>query len=382
MYILLPTFRIYLPLPAARSSNTFPPSSFLLRTLTCILYITSFFLHMANILIPYPELMGTFESILILHYKFSKSRASLCADLFAKASLDGVASHGANRFPVFLEMIRKGYVDATAEAVCMDSFGFFERWDGKLGPGNLNAHGCMDRAIELAKSNGVGMVALQNTNHWMRAGNYGWQAVDQGCIGVCFTNTKPNMPAWGGSEPKLGNNPLVVAIPRSKGPIVLDMAMSQFSYGKMSSYLREDKEMPFVAGFDSDGGVTKSPKAILEGEMALPAGLWKGAGLSLLLDMLSAYLSGGKSTYQIGENGEEFGVSQVFLCLYPPKLGLGEGREVILDDIIEDLLSSSVFPGKEVRYPGENVLKVRQENRENGVPVDQDIWNSILKELT
>jgi len=337
---------------------------------------------MANILIPYPQLQGTFESILILHYKFSKSRAGLCAHLFAKASLDGVASHGANRFPVFLEMIRKGYVDPTAEAVCMDSFGFFERWDGKLGPGNLNAHACMDRAIALAKAHGVGMVALQNTNHWMRAGNYGWQAVDSGCIGICFTNTKPNMPAWGGSEPKLGNNPLVVAIPRTKGPIVIDMAMSQFSYGKMSSYLREDKDMPFEAGFDRDGNLTKSPKEVIENEMTLPAGLWKGAGLSLVLDMLSAYLSGGKSTSQIGESGEEYGVSQIFLSIYPQKLGLGEGSELILDTIIEDLLSSTAFPGKEVRYPGENILKIREENLLNGVPVNQEIWDNIQKELT
>jgi len=337
---------------------------------------------MANILVPYPQLQGTFESILILHHNFSKQRAGLCADLFAKASLDGVSSHGANRFPVFLEMIRKGLVDPEAEAACMDAFGFFERWDGHLGPGNLNAFSCMERAIAIAKEMGVGMVAIQNTNHWMRAGNYGWQAVDAGCIGICFTNTKPNMPAWGGSEPKLGNNPLVVAIPRSKGPIVLDIAMSQFSYGKMSSYFREGKDLPFEAGFDAKGELTKSPKAILDQEMALPAGLWKGAGLSLVLDMLSAYLSGGKSTAQIGNSAEEYGVSQVFLCLDPSKLGLGEGAESILDGIIEDLLSSAVFSGKEVRYPGENILKIREENLQNGVPVDRDIWNKILKELT
>ena len=337
---------------------------------------------MANILVPYPQLEGTFESILILHYNFTRPRAQLCATLFAKASLDGVASHGANRFPVFLEMIKKGLVDPSAEASCIDAFGFFERWDGHLGPGNLSAYSCMDRAISLAKDNGIGMVAIKNTNHWMRAGNYGWQAVDAGCIGICFTNTKPNMPAWGGSEPKLGNNPLVVAIPRTKGPIVLDMAMSQFSYGKMSSYFREDKDLPFEAGFDAEGDLTRSPKAILDQELALPAGLWKGAGLSLVLDMLSAYLSGGKSTSEIGNSGEEYGVSQVFLCLNPTKLGLGEEAEDILDKIIEDLLSSEVFPGKEVRYPGENILKIREGNLQNGVPVDREIWKNILKELT
>ena len=56
----------------------------------------------------------------------------------------------------------------------------------------------MERAITMAAENGLGSVAMNNTNHWMRAGNYGWQAVESGCIGICFTNTIPNMPAWGG----------------------------------------------------------------------------------------------------------------------------------------------------------------------------------------
>jgi 3-dehydro-L-gulonate 2-dehydrogenase len=215
----------------------------------------------------------------------------------------------------------------------------------------------------------------------MRAGNYGWQAAEAGCIGICFTNTKPNMPAWGGSEPKLGNNPLVIAIPRSSGHIVLDMAMSQFSYGKLKTYLREGKEMPFDAGFDSDGNLTKSPESVIANELALPIGLWKGAGLSLLLDMLATILSGGNPTFQVGESGEESGLSQVFICLDAEKLGIMEWSDQKLDLIIGDLKSSLTFADKEIRYPGENNMKTRQENMQYGVPVDEKIWKSIIKEL-
>lgn len=333
---------------------------------------------MSELRIPYEQLIDTFIHIL-KKYGYSDTKADLCATLFAKASLDGVATHGTDRFPIFLNMIQKGFVKPDKEAEVIESFGFFERWNGNLGTGNINAYECMDRAILLAKKNGIGLIAIQNTNHWMRAGNYGWQAVDEGCIGICFTNTKPNMPAWGGSEPKLGNNPLVIAIPRTKGPIVLDMAMSQYSYGKLSTYLREGKDMPYEAGFDTDGKLIKSPGAILEDEMALPIGLWKGAGLSLVLDILSAFLSGGKATHEFEE--EEYGVSQVFLCLYPPKLGMNIWSEEVLDKIIDDLESSSVYEGKQVRYPGKNILQIRSENLEKGVPVAQEIWDIIQKEL-
>lgn len=322
-------------------------------------------------------MLDAFTSIL-LNLGFSKERAALCAELFAKSSLDGVPSHGLNRFPSFIEMVKEGHVSKDAEPALEEGFGFFERWDGNLGPGNLNAHFAMQRAMDLSREKGTGMVALRNTNHWMRAGNYGWQAVEQGCIGICFTNTTPNMPGWGGSEPRLGNNPLVIAVPRAKGPLVLDIAMSQFSYGKMLQYFKKGEQLPYDAGFDLDGETTKEPGVIIDRQLALPIGLWKGAGLSLLFDILAATLSGGKATHEIGKLEKEYAISQVFLCLYPPKLGMEGFSDDKIDAIIADFKSSPTFDSKEIRYPGENTLAVRKQNMESGVPVDADIWKGVL----
>lgn len=333
---------------------------------------------MSELKIPYTQLVDMLQTILF-QVGFSKNKAHLCAELFSKASLDGVASHGLNRFPSFLKMIEEGFIDIGAEPKLIGNFGFFERWDGKSGPGNLNAYQSMDRAIHLSKENGIGCVALRNTNHWMRAGNYGWQAVDQGCISICFTNTKPNMPAWGGSEPILGNNPLVIAFPRKEGPIVLDMAMSQFSYGKMSQYLKENKEMPFEAGFDHKGRLTKDPGTVMEKELALPIGLWKGAGFSLLLDLLSALLADGNATHEIGQLEVEHNISQVFISLYPPKLGFSTFPEEKINGIINHFKSSATFGSRKIRYPGENVLEIRKKNLAAGVPVDPEIWETVLK---
>ncbi len=333
-----------------------------------------------EVLIPFDRLVETFRLILV-QKGFDDEMAALSADLFAKASLDGVASHGLNRFPSFVSMIDEGYIDVKAKPTLVGAFGFFERWDGNLGAGNCNAYFSMNRAIDLATKNGIGCVALRNTNHWMRAGSYGWQAVENGCIGICFTNTTPNMPAWGGSEPVLGNNPLVIAFPRKDGPIVLDIAMSLFSYGKMSSYLRENREMPFEAGFDRQGNLTKSPAEVIEKELALPMGLWKGAGLSLLLDILAAVLSEGKATHQIGTFDKESGISQVFISLYPPRLGLEEFPEEKINSIIDHFKSSSTFGSEKIRYPGEQTLATRAKNLEEGVPVEPEIWEAVSRML-
>lgn len=207
--------------------------------------------------VPFPELKKQLERVL-LGLGFPSNRARDCARLFAETDRDGVYSHGLNRFPRFLEYISKGYVDIHAEPRLVSGMGSLEVWDGCLGPGNLNARMAMARAIDLARLQGIGAVALRNTNHWMRGGSYGWQAAEAGYIGICFTNTIPNMPPWGGKTPTLGNNPLIIAVPRPDGRhVVLDMAMSQYSYGKLEVMGKANKKLPVPGGFDAGGAFNR-----------------------------------------------------------------------------------------------------------------------------
>ncbi len=198
--------------------------------------------------VPYSDLHNAFERNL-LALGLAPARAELCARLFTETTRDGVYSHGINRFPRFANSIRNGSVHPAAEPERIAAFGGLERWDGNLGPGNLNAHLCIHRAMELAREHGLGCVALANTNHWMRGGTYGWLAADAGLFSLCWSNTLPNLPAWGASVPVLGNNPLVIGIPRRTATgepahVILDMAMSQFSYGALATYARRGQPLP------------------------------------------------------------------------------------------------------------------------------------------
>ncbi|HEV2765713.1 MAG TPA: 3-dehydro-L-gulonate 2-dehydrogenase [Pyrinomonadaceae bacterium] len=322
--------------------------------------------------VPFEGLLAELRRVL-LKLGFEPERAETCARLFAEASRDGVYSHGLNRFPVFVRMVQSGVVDLHARPRLVEARGALERWDGMRGPGNLNAWQCMARAVELSHTHGIACVALANTNHWMRGGSYGWQAAEAGRVGVCWTNTLPNLPPWGASRPRLGNNPLVVAVPRASGHVVLDMAMSQFSFGALASYRRSGRELPVEGGFDSEGRLTRDPAAIEASMRPLPIGYWKGSGLSLVLDMMAALLSGGRATHQIEPELErETGLSQVFIALAPPG---GEGfADELADEIIEHLKGDG---GEPVRYPGERTLATRRENLERGVPVEPSLWQKV-----
>ncbi len=329
--------------------------------------------------IPFEELKKTLSGVLV-RLGFSPERAEQCAHLFAETTRDGVYTHGVARFPRFVAMIRNGSVDAHAEPELKASFGAVERWDGRRGPGNLNARFCMERAMLLGRTHGVGCVALGNTNHWMRGGTYGWQAAEAGLIGLCWTNTMPNMPPWGGVDPVLGNNPLVIAVPRAKGPVVLDTAMSQFSYGALESYRQREELLPVAGGFDSEGKLTRDPGAIETSQRVLPAGYWKGSGISMVLDMMGAMLGLGLATHELGNDPlRETGISQVFLVVNPAPFGAEDERERIADAIVASVQGCTpAEAGRTVRYPGEKTLRTREENTRLGLPVDGELWKQIL----
>ena len=329
--------------------------------------------------IPFTEVRRRLAEVL-RRLGFSDDRAELCAQLFAETTCDGVYSHGVNRFARFIAMVRNGSVNPGAEPQAVARFGAMERWDGQSGPGNLNAHAAMKQAIALSREHGIGCVAMRNTNHWMRGGTYGWQAAEAGAIGICWTNTMPNVPPWGGVEPGIGNNPLVVAVPRAKGHVVLDMAMSQFSYGALESYRKRGEMLPVDGGFDARGRLTRDPAAIEQSQRLLPVGFWKGSGLAVVLDMLAAMSSLGNTTHAIANDPlRETALSQMFVAIDPRGLGEAARMEQIADEVVESLnRSRPAEEGKTVRYPGENTLRLREENRELGLPIEQSVWDEIL----
>jgi 3-dehydro-L-gulonate 2-dehydrogenase len=311
-------------------------------------------------------------------YGFTPEKSELCARIFTENTRDGVLSHGVNRFSEFIEFVRRGLVKAAAEPKLVEAFGAFERWDGQQGPGMLNAQRCMARAIELARTQALGCVALRNTNHWMRAGSYGLQAADAGCIGICWTNTKVLMPPWGSSEPKLGNNPLVICVPAKGGHLLLDMSMSQFSMGRLNIAAKSGEPLPVPGGFDGDGNLTGDAAAILRSQRPLPIGYWKGSGLALLLDCVVSVLAAGQSTFQIGSHADETHISQIFLAIHLEKAGCAETGAQLVEQILGDLHSAEPLdPDEPVSYPGERTRRRRQANAEHGVMVDADIWRAI-----
>lgn len=336
-------------------------------------------MNTAETILVLPQEMKTVFYNTLLRNGFTEAAAKQCAKVFTANSVDGIITHGVNRFARFVEYIQKGFVNKEAVSTLKNKFNGVEQWDGNLGAGIINATAATNRSMELAKEFGIGCVTLSNTHHWLRGGTYGWQAAKAGYIFIGFTNTLANMPAWKAIDARLGNNPLVIAMPYNDEAIVLDMAMSQYSYGALETAAMKNETLSVAGGFNSTGNLTNKPEEIIESRRVLPVGYWKGAGLSLLLDILAAVLSGGFAVHEISKKEAEFGLSQVFICIDAGKLGSGASIVKIVENIISDYKGSEAADGeKNILYPGERVLQARKRNMENGIPVLKNVWDAIL----
>jgi 3-dehydro-L-gulonate 2-dehydrogenase len=325
-----------------------------------------------------PSVMEARFFDILLENEFSTDKARDTARIFVDNSKDGVYTHSVNRFPRLIQYVRNGHIKPQMDAICKHAFGAMEQWDGQSGNGVTNANKCTDRATELAEKHGIGCVTLAYTNHWMRGGAYGWRAAKAGYAFIGWTNTLANTPAWGALNNKLGNNPLVLAVPYESEAIVLDMAMSQYSYGAMEMQRLKGEKLPVPGGYDKDGNLSTDPDAILQTQRTLPIGYWKGSGLSLLLDVLATVLSGGLSVAEISKLPAECNVSQVFIAINLSGLHHYKSIQDLIRNIISDYHSSTPEKsGSSVRYPGERILKLRKDNDEQGIPVLKKVWDEI-----
>ena len=329
--------------------------------------------------ISYDEMKATVKKAFMIA-GMSEEKADICAQVHTESSRDGVYSHGLNRVERFVDYVHKGWVDVNAEPSLEKNLGSLEIYNGNLGPGVLNARFAMNRATEIAKIQGLGLVALNNTTHWMRGGAYGWQAAEKGFIAICWTNTESCMPPWGAKTIGIGNNPFIMAVPRKKGHIVLDMAMSLYSYGKLQVTRLRNERLPYPGGFDKDGNLTDIPGPIEESWRILPMGYWKGSGFAVLLDIISALLSNGLCTASIDKVGKGScgSCNQVFIAIDPLKINTQEFIDHVLDETVLQLKNAEPSTeGGEIFYPGEQSLITRQKNMELGIPVDDGVWEKV-----
>ena len=247
------------------------------------------------------------------------SAAEKVANGLVDAELEGLASHGVMLTDMYIERLQGGSVSKdTAAAVVSERHGAVVL-DAGNALGQLTGEQAMTLAIDKAKQFAAGIVAVRHGFHFGAAGRYARQAADAGCVGIAMCNTRPLMPAPGGAERVVGNNPLAIAVPTDgEIPIVLDMATSEAAMGKIRMAEKAKDPIPPTWAVTAQGLPTTNPTEAIAG-MLLPSGGPKGFGLSFLIDLLCGLLSQGASGAQVrplyGDFSVPYDCSHLFIAI-------------------------------------------------------------------
>ena len=313
--------------------------------------------------------------------------AGTVAAALVDADLEGRASHGVMLVPLYIDRIRNGSVSVLTEARVIQDAGPVVVLDAQHALGQLTADQAMRTAVERALQHGLGAVAVRHAFHFGTASRYALAAATRGCIGIAMCNTRPLMPAPGGAEPLIGNNPIAIAMPSDGDPpVVVDMALSEVAMGKIRMAHAQGLEIPSSWATDADGLPTDDPAAAIAG-MLLPAAGPKGFGLALMIDLLCGGLSSGASgsavTPLYGDSSVAYDCSHFFLAIDVSRFRSLDGFKAEVSAAAARVRASEAAPGVERVYsPGEIEWQRQETNRQAGhmIALPQAVASS-LREL-
>lgn len=328
--------------------------------------------------------LQTFVHRILTGNGVSNDHATIIARCLVQADLRGVDTHGANRIPSYMKRIRQGVLNPSASPQLEQITPVVASVDAQNAFGFVAAHQGMQRAIEMARDFGIGLVSVKHSNHFGMSAWLVQQAIDAGMMSLVFTNSSPALPVWGGKEKLMGVSPIACGAPAGRErPFILDMAPSVAARGKIYRALRRGEKIPPDWALDREGNVTDDPVRALEGVM-LPMGGPKGSALAIMMDVFSGVLSGSAFAGNVTGPYDPSKPADVghFLVAIKPDLFMGlDEFKSRMDYLYQRVVGCEKMGGVDrIYYPGE-IEQITQDKRlAEGIPFTHGEIESLNQE--
>ena len=324
--------------------------------------------------------------------------AEIISDVLITSDLWGIQSHGVAHLKMYHDRIKAGLqLPATALTVLKETE-TTAVLDGGNGMGMVIGHRAMQMAIEKARRNGLGAVAVRNSSHYGIAGYYARMAVQAGMVGISMTNAHPSTAPTFGVQPMMGTNPIAVGVPSDEPfPFLFDASTSIVTRGKIEVAARAKKPIPAGWAIGQDGQAVSDTSGLIEqmnrdvaallpiGGLGELLGGHKGYGLSAMVEIFSAafqngtFLSGLHDTDAQG-NPQFLRIGHFFLAIDVERfLPLAEFQHIV-GNILRELRASTKAPGEERIYTaGEKAYHNTQRVQAEGVEIAPGVQRALLK---
>jgi ureidoglycolate dehydrogenase (NAD+) len=305
--------------------------------------------------------------------------AGAVADVLAWANVRGVDGHGGVRIPGYIDYIDRGALDprAVPQTRMLGPTAFVVEAYRAAGP--VATMKAARQAVDVARQYGVAIALVRDTMHTGAIGRYSQWVAEQGCACVMMNGGPPFMAYYGTRTANLGTSPISIAVPGPDGapPLLLDMATSVVSNGRLRQAIAAGETLPEGWALDDEGKVTTDAK---KASVILPLGGPKGSGLSLMFECLTGVLAASPLLIMWADPARENTNKQsamlivfhveTFRPLADFRRDVGE-----LAAAIRKLPLQQGFD--EVLMPGERGERRAAERRANGIPLPPALWKEL-----
>lgn len=326
-----------------------------------------------------------FATRILLTTGMPGEHAALIADSLVSANLRGVDSHGVQLLSLYVDAIQDGNVDLQTTGSIVSENSGCAVYDGQNGLGQVVSLQCSDHAVRLARSHGIGFVTVRDSNHFGAAAYWAQRIARQNMLGIVMCNATPLVAPWQGREPRVGTNPICMALP---GPDVwlLDMATTTVALNRIwKAAANGETVIPSGWAMDADGVPTTSTQEALKG-LPMPLGGYKGTGLAMMVEILCAVLSGGAMATELGGlrvRDRPMRVGHAFIAVDVSRfLPFDEfsSRMQRLGTMIKNTAPAAGYD--EVLLAGEPEWRAERLRSETGIPITLPIWTNLLELAT
>lgn len=311
--------------------------------------------------------------------------AEIAADVLVTADLRGVESHGVARLHHYLAHLKQRQVHARSHLKIVRELPTTLSIDAGNGLGLVAAYRAMELAIQRAAQYGSAAVAVRNSNHFGIAGYYAMMALPHNMIGIAMCNTSPNVVPFGGSRPMLGTNPIGWAFPCGEEPaLVVDMATSGISFGKLEVAYRTGAAIPLGWALGEDGLATTNAAEAVKVRRLIPLGGlvegtgYKGYAIATVVEALCHALSGAAMSLNImavhGRGTQPTNTGHYFAAYRVDGFRDVDEFKRDMDQLVRTLRSCPPQPGVErVLMPGEKEHHTSVQRNRDGIPLHAEV---------
>ena len=298
------------------------------------------------------------------------------------ANLAGHDSHGIIQIPTYIDRIKVGHIVPGAPWTIVQESPTTTVIDGHWGFGYTVSERAMQLTIDKASASNVAATTVFRQGHIGRLASYTLMAAQADMIGLITADSgrsSKQVVPFGGREPRIGTNPLSIAIPSDlEGPLFVDMATSAVAAGKIAVAVARGEPVPLGWIVDREGRGTTDQGALRQGGALLPLGGsegYKGSGLAVIVEILCGLLTGlGFGIDPSGRHNDGCFMAAWKVDAFRP---VAEFKREVTEfaRYLQATPPAEGTPG--VMYPGEIEFRREQERRANGIEVEDATWAKL-----